>query len=150
MKYIQYTVASFIICLLASIHAPVQAQNQSKDMEKIQTLIRTIAKAADNREAATLEKHLHPEFRVVVNRFGGEDTKVLAKKVYLDLLKAGKIGGDQRTVTIGQIEVKDHIAVAKATLTGSKSVFTSFYQFVKNKQEEWVLINDMPLINAKK
>lgn len=36
------------------------------------------------------------------------------------------------------------------TLTGSNAVFTSFYQFVKNTQEEWLLINDMPLISVKK
>ena len=119
-------------------------------MEQIQTLINTIVGAADSRNATTLEKHLHPEFRVVANRFGGNDAKVLPKKVYLDLIKAGKIGGDQRSIAVESIEVKDHIAVAKATLTGSKAVFTSFYQFVKNAQNEWQLINDMPLVSAKK
>ena len=154
MNKIQIITLVFVLGgLLATSSAKAQHSTNkktSKDMEQIQTLINTIVGAADSRNATTLEKHLHPEFRVVANRFGGNDAKVLPKKVYLDLIKAGKIGGDQRSIAVESIEVKDHIAVAKATLTGSKAVFTSFYQFVKNAQNEWQLINDMPLVSAKK
>jgi len=152
MNKFQIITLAFMLTGLLATHtaANAQTQKQTKDMEHIQNLINTIVVAADSRNTTTLEKHLHPEFRVVANRFGGDDAKVLPKKVYLDLIKAGKIGGDKRQVSIQNIDIKDHIAVAKATLTGSKAVFTSFYQFVKNAQNEWQLINDMPLVNAKK
>lgn len=154
MNKIQIITLVFVLGgLLATSSAKAQHSTNkktSKDMEQIQTLINTIVGAADSRNTTTLEKHLHPDFRVVANRFGGNDAKVLPKKVYLDLIKAGKIGGDQRSIAVESIDVKDHIAVAKATLTGSKTVFTSFYQFVKNAQNEWQLINDMPLVSAKK
>ncbi|HAS39686.1 MAG TPA: hypothetical protein DCS93_04375 [Microscillaceae bacterium] len=152
MSKLQIITVAFILGGLLATHSSVnaQSQKQTKDMEHIQNLINTIVGAADSRNTTTLEKHLHPEFRVVANRFGGDDAKVLPKKIYLDLIKAGKIGGDKRSIAIQSIDVKDHIAVAKATLTGSKAVFTSFYQFVKNAQNEWQLINDMPLVSAKK
>lgn len=151
MNKFQVIGLAFALGGLLAFHSAANAQTkkQTNDMEQIQSLINTIVGAADSRNAIILDKHLHPEFRVVANRFGGNDAKVLPKKVYLDLIKAGKIGGDPRRVTIEHIDVKDHIAVVKATLTGSKAVFTSFYQFVKNAQNEWQLINDMPLITAK-
>ena len=118
-------------------------------MNKIQTLIHTIVEAADTCQIAILQKYLHPEFRVVANRFGNNETQVLTKKRYLDLLKNSRIGREKRTIKIDEIDVQNHIAVAKATLTGSRTVFTSFYQFVKNPKGEWQLINDLPLLSAK-
>lgn len=118
-------------------------------MKNIQSLIHTIVDAADNCQIAVLQKYLHPEFRVVANRFGNSETQVLSKKHYLDLLKNQRIGREKRTIEINEVDVQSHIAVAKTTLKGSRTTFTSFYQFVKNQKGEWQLINDLPLLNMK-
>ena len=147
------SVLTLILCLFAAINNQTQAQTKTQtkttDMEKIETLIQSIVEAADSRHTAILQKHLHPEFRVVANRFGGDDAKVLTKETYLGMLKEGKIGGDKRIVDIKSVDVQNHIAVAKATLTGAKVTFTSFYQFVKDPKGEWQLIGDMPLLISK-
>ena len=53
--------------------------------------------AADARDLTQLQTILHPDFRVIANKvLGADKINILPKSSYLNLMEAGKIGGDKR------------------------------------------------------
>ena len=138
---------SLMFFFLASIiSVNIQAQ-ESNDLVAIEQAVRDFSAASDQRSPEKLEMILHPEFRAVVNRlFGSEEVSLMDKATYLQLIKDGKIGGDQRTVHILQLEVVENNATVRAILAGKAMHFTTFLSLVKNADGKWQVISDFPHI----
>lgn len=134
------------IVLLSAFTLP----ETGKDLEKISEKVVQFSKSADQRQMKAMDAVLHPKFRAVVNRlFGSEEVSTMDKTVYLDLLKKGTIGGDDRKVTIHAINFEGNNAVVSATFEGQELVFKTFIQLVKDASGEWQVISDMPNIQKK-
>lgn len=115
------------------------------EFEQVINAVKEFADAADQRDADRLDKIMHKDYRSVVNRlFGSAEVSIMNKTLYLDLLKKGKIGGDQRSVNINSVNVIGNNAVVNVSLTGKELVFHSFMQLVKAPSGEWLVISDMP------
>ncbi|MEZ4847259.1 MAG: hypothetical protein R3B93_01225 [Bacteroidia bacterium] len=85
---------SFItLFILAYGWALTTSSNPEKIMEnQVKQTITDFTQAAEKRDVQALEAVLHPEFRVVLNRFrGAENTTIMDRKTYLDMIKGGKI-----------------------------------------------------------
>ena len=140
----------FLIPALALGLSSVANPNLETVHQQLTKVVEEYAKAGDNRDTKTLDQLLHTEFRSVVNRlFGSKDLSVMSKTVYLDLMKQEKIGGDQRKVEILNIDVMDHTAYIKARFSGKKLIFTTFLLLAKNADDQWQVVNDMPLVEKK-
>ncbi len=125
-------------------------KKKGKDLEKISEAIHHFVSAADQRNSAEMDKVLHKDFRAVVNRlFGSTEVSIMNKTLYLDLLKQGKIGGDNRTVEINSVNLEGNNAVVRASFSGKELKFNTFIQLVKDTEGHWSLISDMPLIEKK-
>ncbi len=129
----------------------VMAQaSQGGENEKIKRAITQFVKGGDAQDVASLDKVMHPGFRVVVNNaFGSNKIDIMTKEAYLGLMKEGQIGGTPRSIQILSLETIDNIATAKVKLESDKLRFTSLYSFVRTPDQQWLLINDMPHIEAK-
>ena len=112
--------------------------------------VKAFAKAADDRNHKALDKLLHPKFRSVTNRlFGSMDLSQMNKTAYIDLIKQGKIGGDKRVVEILSLDITAYNACVKARFTGEQLVFTTYILLVKNAEEQWQVVDDMPVVEKK-
>ncbi|MEL7226572.1 MAG: nuclear transport factor 2 family protein [Cyanobacteria bacterium J06576_12] len=132
--------------LAAFLGFNVHAQD-SNDLAAIEQAVRDFASAGDQQNVEKLETVLHPQFRAVVNRlFGSEEVSLMDKAVYLQLIEAGKIGGDERSVHILQLEVVGNNASVRAVLDGKAMHFTTFMSLVKNTDGSWQVIGDFPHI----
>ncbi len=135
---------------VASLFNMVGLSMPEKDDEKVRYAILQFVKAGDARSKATLDSILHTDFRVVANQLNGSNTLVIINKAqYLGLLEARKLGGDTRSVQFETIEVVENNASVRATLTGTTTVFQSFYHLVKNSSGQWLLIQDLPFVTKK-
>lgn len=139
-------ISVFTLALMfATVHA--QPADNSKDEKQIRKLIEQVVVAGDKQDSDKMSAYLHDDFRVVLNRaFGSEKATLINKTSYCDMLAQKKIGGDKRELSIGHLEIREHIATVEATLTGQKAVFYSYYHLVKNENDKWVVISDMPLM----
>lgn len=138
-----------LIISLLVIGTPPKEKHLS-DLEKIATAIHEFASAADQRDLKKMDQVLHKDYRSVVNRlFGSKEVSIMDKALYLDLLKQEKIGGDQRTVEINSIDMIGNNAVAQVTLNGKELIFLTFIQLVKDTNDQWLVISDMPKIDKK-
>lgn len=126
------------------------AQSEKESKKAIEEQIRHFADAVDNRNAALLETVLNENFRAVANRFPtAEVTTVLNRETYITLLKAGKIGGEKRRVTIESIDISVYVASAKVIFESEKMKFTSYQTYILNADNVWQLVSDAPYIESK-
>jgi hypothetical protein len=120
---------------------PTNTQEEKVVIEAIQGFIQ----GADERDQSRLEQVLHPEFRVVANRLMGSNTlRIIDRSLYLQLIKEGKLGGDQRTVEIGYVHIVENNATARVKIKGKALTFQSLYHLVKTETGTWQLIEDLP------
>jgi hypothetical protein len=125
--------------------------HKTKKMEQqnVQNIFRHFTTAVDAQDAATAEKYLHSNFRVVLNNHNNSGTvTILSKEQYLAMMQAGKVGGDKRNIEFLLTDVQGAAATIKVHLNGSKNSFTNYYSLIKTN-EGWLIINDLPQIVSK-
>jgi len=137
------TILIGLIVLFAS--SPLKAQ--STDEKEIKDTVLAFAKAGDQNDVKTLEKHLDSNYRVVMNRlFGSSEVAIVPRSVYLEKIKNKEWGGDQRQVTFKDIIINENVATAKVMLKGKKATFVSLMDLIKTEKGSWKLISDTPTI----
>ena len=119
--------------------------------EKIIQAITNFVKGGDNSDTELLDKILHTEFRVTNNGFmGNAGVTIIDKKTYLENIKNGIFGGLPRKITIESIEDSETIAMVKLRLESSENYFVSYNSLVLDTDNEWKLINNLAVVEAKK
>ncbi|MEM8528624.1 MAG: nuclear transport factor 2 family protein [Bacteroidota bacterium] len=140
----------FLFATLATINTNSELPPNNDQTAAVIEAVQTFAASADQRNIEQMDVIMHSNFRAIVNRlFGSEEVSIMDKALYLDLLAQGKIGGDEREVTIVSIHFEGHNALVKATLEGKKLRFTTFMQLVQASSGAWKVISDMPNIEEK-
>ena len=132
--------------LLLGFGAVASGQSLNADQQAIEQVINQFVQAGDDRNVPRLETLLHPEHRIILSRFrGSTETAILSRATYLDMIGAGKLGGEKRTVSIQSIDALAHTASARVILETDKQRFRTVYLFVKTG-DAWQLITDMPVL----
>ena len=118
--------------------------------EKIIQAITNFVKGGDNSDTELLDKILHNEFRVTNNGFmRNAGVTIIDKKTYLENIKNGIFGGLPRKMTIESIEDSKTIAMLKFRLESSENYFVSYNSLVLDIDNEWKLINNLAVVEAK-
>lgn len=139
--------AIFIVTLSTAIFTACMASNPNPENKAVIEAVNQFVKSADSRNTEGMKSILHDEFRAVINRlFGNDGVSIMTKEVYLQMLADGKIGGDERKVEILSVDVINNNASVKARFTGKEYVFDTYLLLVKQSNNEWKVINDMPYI----
>lgn len=119
--------------------------------EKIEQAITNFVKGGDNSDAAMLDKVLHKDFRVTNNGFmGTSGVTIIDKQKYLSNIKDGIFGGLPRIMKIETIDDSETIAMVKLRLESSENYFVSYNSLVLDIDNEWKLINNLAVVEAKK
>ena len=119
--------------------------------ESITRAITNFVKGGDERNLEKLDRVLHPDFRITNSGFmGSKGVTVIDKQQYLSNIKEGVFGGLPRTMKIEHIEEFKTIAMAKLHLESSENSFISFNSLVLDLDNEWKLINNLAIVEAKK
>jgi hypothetical protein len=119
--------------------------------KKIELAITDFVKGGDNSDTTMLDKVLHKDFRVTNNGFmGTEGVTIIDKQQYLSNIKAGIFGGLPRKMTIESIDQSGTIANVKLRLESSENHFISYNSLVLDTDNEWKLINNLAVVEAKK
>ncbi|BDS15528.1 nuclear transport factor 2 family protein [Aureispira anguillae] len=135
-----------ILCFAISVDSAVANTNPIK---AIVEAVENFASNADQQNVAKMEKTLHKDFRAVLNQlFGSKEVSITNKESYLELLKAKKIGGDTRIVTINSVDIQGKNAFVKATFKGKKLNFNTYLLLVEEEKGLWKIISDTPLITT--
>lgn len=120
---------------------------QSSDEKAVKETIISFSKAGDKNDADKLETYLDDNYRIVMNRlFGSSEVSVMNKDVYLEKIRTKEYGGDNRKVEIESIVLNGSTASAKVSFVGSKMTFVSILILIKNGNNEWKLLSDVPIV----
>lgn len=118
--------------------------------EKIEQAILNFVKGGDNSDTVLLDKVLHNDFRVTNNGFQGTSgVTIIDKKKYLSNIKNGVFGGLPRIMKIESIDNSETIAMVKLRLESSENYFVSYNSLVLDTDNEWKLINNLAVVEAK-
>lgn len=118
--------------------------------EKIEQAITDFVKGGDCRDTVLLNKVLHPEFRVTNNGFmGTAGVTIINKEKYLANISNGVFGGLPRKMKIESIDESGTIAMVKLRLESSENNFLSYNSLVLDVDNEWKLINNLAVVEAK-
>lgn len=119
--------------------------------EKIEQAITNFVKGGDNSDTALLDKVLHKDFRVTNNGFmGTSGVTLIDKEKYLTNIRDGIFGGLPRKMTIESIDDSETVAMVKLRLESSENYFVSYNSLVLDIDNEWKLINNLAVVEAKK
>jgi hypothetical protein len=122
-----------------------------KTREKIEQAITNFVKGGDNSDPVLLDTVLHNDFRVTNNGFmGTPGVTIIDKQKYLSNIKAGIFGGLPRILKIESIDHTETIAMVKLRLESSENYFVSYNSLVLDSDNEWKLINNLAVVEAKK
>jgi hypothetical protein len=118
--------------------------------EKIEQAITNFVKGGDNSDTILLDRVLHKDFRVTNNGFmGTSGVTIIDKQKYLSNIKAGIFGGLPRIMKIENIDDSETIAMVKLRLESSENYFVSYNSLVLDIDNEWKLINNLAVVEAK-
>jgi len=119
--------------------------------EKVNQAITNFVKGGDNSDVDLLDRVLHTDFRVTNNGFmGTAGVTIIDKQKYLSNIKDRIFGGLPRTMTIESTDLSDTIAMVKLRLESSENYFVSYNSLVLDIDNEWKLINNLAVVEAKK
>lgn len=119
--------------------------------EKIEQAITNFVKGGDNSDTVLLDKILHSDFRVTNNGFmGTAGVTIINKEKYLANIRNGVFGGLPRKLEIENIDENESIAMVKLRLESSENYFVSYNSLVLDTDNEWKLINNLAVVEAKK
>ena len=119
--------------------------------EKVKQAITNFVKGGDSSDTDMLDKILHNDFRVTNNGFmGTSGVTIIDKQKYLANIKEGIFGGLPRKMTIESIEDSQTIAMVKLRLESSENYFVSYNSLVLDNDNEWKLIDNLAVVEAKK
>jgi hypothetical protein len=120
-------------------------------IEKIEQAITSFVKGGDNSDVVMLDKVLHKDFRVTNNGFmGTPGVTIIDKQKYLSNIKDGIFGGLPRKMVIENIDKSESIATVKIRLESAENYFVSYNSLVLDTDNEWKLINNLAVVEAKK
>lgn len=120
---------------------------QSSDEKAIKETILAFSKAGDKNDTDKLATYLDDNYRIVMNRlFGSSEVSVMTKDIYLEKIKTKEYGGDNRKVKIESIVLNGSTASVKASFVGSKLTFVSILILIKDGNNEWKLVSDLPVV----
>ncbi len=118
--------------------------------EKIEQAITNFVKGGDNSDSELLDKILHKDFRVTNNGFMGTlGITIIDKQKYLSNIREGIFGGLPRKMKIENVEHSETIAMATLRLESSENYFLSYNSLVLDTDNEWKLINNLAVVQAK-
>ena len=119
--------------------------------EKIEQSITNFVRGGDNSDIVMLDKVLHQDFRVTNNGFmGTPGITIIDKQKYLSNIRDGIFGGLPRKMTIESIDESETIATVKLRLESSENYFISYNSLVLDIDNEWKIINNLAVVEAKK
>lgn len=119
--------------------------------EKIEQAVMNFVKGGDNSDIVLLNKVLHSDFRVTNNGFmGTAGVTIINKEKYLTNIRNGVFGGLPRKLEIENIDENESIAMVKLRLESSENYFVSYNSLVLDTDNEWKLINNLAVVEAKK
>ena len=78
--------------------------------------------------------------------FGSEVVSVMNKTDYLAKIESKEYGGDKRQVEVKSILINGTTASVNVLFKGEKMTFNSIMIMVKDKNDDWKLISDTPMI----
>ena len=119
--------------------------------EKVKQAVTNFVQGGDNSDTDMLDKVLHKDFRVTNNGFmRSSGVTIIDKQKYLSNIKEGIFGGLPRKMTIESIDDNQTIAMVKLRLESSENYFVSYNSLVLDIDNEWKLINNLAIVDAKK
>ena len=119
--------------------------------EKIEKVITNFVRGGDNSDTVLLDKIMHKDFIVTNNGFmGTSGVTLIDKQKYLSNIRDGIFGGLLRKMTIESIDDSQTIAMVKLRLESSENYFVSYNSLVLDTDNEWKLINNLAIVEAKK
>ena len=119
--------------------------------EKVTHAITSFVRGGDTSDTVMLDKVLHNDFRVTNNGFmGTPGVTIIDKQKYLSNIRDGIFGGLPRKMTIETIDESATIAMVKLRLESTENYFVSYNSLVLDIDNEWKLINNLAVVEAKK
>ena len=143
MKYL------FFIALFGTIgYAGAQAQHQSNMESQIKEVVAALEEAAARRDVEQLDVLLHPDYRVVANRFRGSETaSIISKAAYLAMMADQKIGGTSYDITFGNVLITEHTAVVDLTyVSDTTSDMHKYLVLIQDEHDRWKVVSDIPVV----
>ncbi len=121
------------------------------DKDRIIQAITNFVKGGDTSNVELLDKVLHSDFTVSSSKFMGKPgVMIMDKQKYLSNIREGVFGGLPRKMIIESVDQNDSIALVKLRLESAENYFVSYNSLVLDMDNEWKLIHNLAVVEAKK
>ncbi|HEX2865587.1 MAG TPA: nuclear transport factor 2 family protein [Ignavibacteriales bacterium] len=123
-----------VLCLSLAVKAAQPGEDE------VRQAVSSFVKATDTRNVSNLQELLAPKASFsTLNKINNSFTQVAAED-YINSVKAGKIGGWERNLTINSVDINDNLAMAKLELTDARLKQVEFVTLMK-VNGSWKIVN---------
>lgn len=137
--------AAFMASTLTSESASAEPSTVDPAVTQV---IKAFARAGDARDLVGVQKATHKDFRVVFTIAGKPGTTVLSRQAYLDMMKAGKLGGGERRVKVEWTRVDGDLAYARLEMDRKDARFTTMMTLARG-EAGWQIMQDSVVMAVK-
>lgn len=136
-------IVASVLCFSFTLNAAVQGEDEVKQA------VSTYVKAVDTKNVSNLQQVLLPNATFSsLNKINNNFTQVPASD-YIASVKAGKIGGWERNLSINSVDVSENIATAKLELTDARLKQVEYVTLMK-VDGSWKIVNSALTVEKKK
>lgn len=143
MKMLSVVLFAFLSFKTISSYSQIK-NNSMKMKNEIKNVIETFVKAGAERNVALYDDILHPDFRVIANRYPTpEKTSIISAEEYISLITKKVIGGTNYEVFFISLDITQHSATVIAHLKADKGGQMITFLLVQDPENNWKIITDM-------
>lgn len=133
--------------ILMTCFLALGCQAQMDETKAVKKTITRFAAAGDSNNSSEVSTFLDPNYRIIMNQlFGSSETAIVDRDTYLSKIASKEWGGDTRKLTFLSVDVNGNNASAKVEMKGSKMSMTSYMILVKDKDGNWKIASDVPVV----
>ncbi|MGE5353447.1 MAG: nuclear transport factor 2 family protein [Bacteroidota bacterium] len=131
-----------VLCLSLTLKAATQGEDEVKQA------VTSYEKAIDTKNVSNLQQLLASNATITTLNKINNNFSQFAAADYISSVKAGKIGGWERNLTINSVDVNDNMAMAKVELTDARLKQVEFVTLMK-VNGSWKIVNTALTVEKK-
>jgi hypothetical protein len=133
------------VIIMSLLTATSSHANSQLVSDSVMEVLQQYTQGTEHSDITILEEAFHQDFRVVA--ITAEGLRVINRNDYLALIKAKKIGGNKRHLSLKSVIEGENVMQISLTLSAEKTIFHDHLDLIK-QDGRWQILHNSTQVSA--